>query len=201
VLIKFRSFQNWRMSEDDPQLILLHRDEIASVCQTANKQITRPATNTAGIAVNNRINLQIGLKDRNTNELAKALADERARPGWGGPHMTTKMQDYPIELIRDDVIRIAWRTPSTSIHPGIKRALTALGKIAPLAESQKGSDDFTPSALKTLPEPEQHKRLAELAGRDPLDATEAAKVLYNCSLTDARQLVEQLMAANPQKLS
>jgi hypothetical protein len=89
VLIKFRSFQNWRMSEDDPQVIVLHRDEIA----------------------------------------------------------------------------------------------------------------FVHESLKKLPGPEQHKRLAQLASRDPLTATETARVLYNCSLSDARQLVEQLMAANPQKLS
>lgn len=196
LLIKFRSYQNWRLSEDDPQVILLHKDEIAFVRKASQKQLTQSmsAENSGGVEVQNQTELEIGLKSADTAGLATALAEERARPGWGEPRNQTKMLDYPVELAGDTLIRIRW----TSVHPGIKRALAELGKLTTVAESQKTIEDFTPTALKNLPEAEQRARLAELAGRNRIEAIETAKRLYRFSTADAMRLIDELTKAPAQ---
>jgi hypothetical protein len=191
VLIKFRSYQNWRMSEDDIQVIELKHDEIAFVRESRSRQVSRGSE--GGVQAATRIDLEIGLKGVDADALAKALTEERTRPGWGGAHSKTKVLDYPVQL-EDNVLRIAWSSGSSRIRPGIKRAIEHLGRIAPVEGRQSGVEDFTPEALKMLPEEQQRSRLSELARRDQFAAIRAARELYNCSLSEAKEMVDELSA-------
>jgi hypothetical protein len=197
VLVKFRSYQNWRLPEDETQVIELQRNEIAFVRQLKQKQVTQEMHGRT--EVDRRVVLEIGLKDTDTTVLEKALAAEVARPGWGNEHYRTKVSDYPVRAEKG-VIRIAWRNESTLVRPGIKRVLRELGRIAEVINQQTGIDDYTPAALKKLPEEEQRKKLMDLAQRDPVAAVETARKLYGYSLAEANQVVEGLIAAgaNPQ---
>jgi len=193
VLIKFRSFENWKMSEDDVQVIELNRDEIAYVSKSTERQVTSDMSD-HGVTAETRIELEIGLNDKDTGTLEAALAEERTRPGWGGEHMQAKALDYPVSA-ENGVIRITWKNQSTIVKPKIDQALARLGKIAKVAEAQKREGDFTVSALKKLSEPEQKAKLAELARRNSMAAITTARQVYGCSLAEAKEMIESLNAS------
>jgi hypothetical protein len=199
VLIKFRSYENWRLSEDDVQVIQLQRSEITSVRKVARKQLTQgtnPGPNShSAIEVDPRVDLEIELKSHDTSALEKALMQERTTPGWGGEHHRTKVLDYPVQA-ENGIIRIAWRNKSTLVRPKIKKALADLGRIVQVAETKKETADFTPATLQKLPPEDQRKKLKELAELDPLAATFTAKRLYECSMTEADWIVKELLAAD-----
>jgi hypothetical protein len=196
VLIKFRSYQNWKLSEDDVQVIELHRDDIAFVRQRAQKQISR-ASDDDGVEVDRRVDLEIGLRQPDTTALQKALAAEIARPGWGTDRSRAKVLDYPVTA-EDGMIRVAWRNKSTRITPGIGRVLEQLAHLAKVTDTQETTEDFTPSALKDLDPDQQQQKLAELARRDEMAAIRAARKLYGCSLAEAVEKVKELAASPSQ---
>ena len=147
-----------------------------------------------GVQVTTRADLEIGLKDSDTSDLEKALADEVARPGYGNERHRTKWLDNPVDVAESGVIRITWKGGAATVRPGIKAALEALGRITTVEEKQKSVDDFTVSALKKLAKEEQLKKLRGLAVRDRLQAAETARQLYGCSLSEAMQIVENSIA-------
>jgi hypothetical protein len=191
LLIKFRSFENWRMSEDDVQVIELNRDEIASVGKSTERQVTSNMER-SGVQAQSRVELIVELKEKNTAELEEALAAERTRPGWGSDRSRTKALDYPVQA-DNGIIRVVWKSNSASIKPGIDVALARLGKVAPLAEAQVREGDFTTSALGKLSEEEQKQKLTELARRDRMAAMWTAQQLYKCSLAEAKERIESFM--------
>jgi hypothetical protein len=192
VLVKYRSYENWRMSEDDPQVIELHRDEIAAVRQRKERQVSKNSEGST--VVYHRGYLELELKNHDTSEIEKALAAEVALPGWGNEHHRTKSLSYPVSA-DNRVIRITWSSESSSIRPKLKQALAAFSRLAPVGETQTSTEDFTPASLRELPKAEQRKRLAELARRDSFAADRAARELYHCSLSEARKMIEELSAA------
>lgn len=191
VLIKYRSFENWPLSDDDPQVISLQRGEIEFARESAKTWVTNALD--GGSTASKRVDLEIGLKDADTSVLERALAEEIARPGWGNERGRTKWLDNPVQVVEKGVIRIAWRG-GAAVRPGIKAALQELGQIVQVRDKRKDFDDFTATALRKLGKEEQTKRLAELAAQDRITAVNTAKQLYGCSLAQAKQIVEDALA-------
>jgi hypothetical protein len=194
MLIKFRSYQNWRMSEDDVQVIELHRDEIESVRKTVQRQISRTSdSDSGGVQANRRVSLEIILKNKDTRDLEKALAEERSRPGWGSDRSRTKALDYPVTA-DSGVITIGWRDNTNALRPNLNAALRELSRFAKVTEESYVTTDLTPSALKDLSEPEQRKKLRALATADRFSAIRTARELYGGSLSDATKRVDAALA-------
>jgi hypothetical protein len=193
VLIKFRSYQNWKMpAENDVQVVELSPAEIEFVRERRERQVSE-GMDQHGTEVARRVEMEIGVKGGDTSELEKALAEDRKRPGWGNEHHRSKSLDYPVAA-GDGVIRVMWKNNSSRVTPGIKRALTELGAVAVVREIESGVEDYSVSALKRLSEEEQRKRLGDLARRDLMGATMTAKTLYGCSLGEARERVEKFVS-------
>jgi len=193
VMIKFRSYENWKMSDDDPQVIALRQDEIKFVRKAVKRQVGQ-SMDGKGVQATTRVDLEIGLKDSDTSELERSLTEEAARPGYGSARHRTKWLDNPVGVVGKNVIRIAWRGGTATVRPGIKAALNALGRIANVDEMRKSVEDLTATALKRLGTEEQKKKLGELAVRDRIQAAETAKQLYGCSLSEAMKIVEDSIA-------
>jgi hypothetical protein len=191
VLIKFRSFENWKMSDDDIQVVELNQSEIAFAREL--KRVVASEGLSSNSRVERRIDLEIGLKDPDTSALQQAIRDDIARPGWGNDRHRAKNLDYPVSVPEPGVIRIAWSNTTTRIRPRIKRALQEFSRLAPVLEMQTGSEDFSPTALRKLGEDELAKKLSELASRDQMSAIETIKQLYGCSLAEARQQVDDML--------
>jgi hypothetical protein len=185
VLIKFRSFEHWRMSDDDPQVIVLHSDEIKSVRKSVRRQIATSMDN-KGVQAIKFVELEIALVNRDLSEVEKALAAEAAHK--------TGLIDDPVSVADGGAIRISWRNGSSSVRPGIGTAIAALGRIATVAEAQKTTQDVTASALKNLPDDEQTRNLRELARHNPFEAAATARRLYGYSRSQAMEFVEKLAA-------
>ena len=192
VLIKYRSYQNWRLGDADPQVLVLDRGEIEFVRQAAQTQVTQVfrGEQSGGRQLDKQVYLEIGLKAPDTSDLEKALADEQARPGWGNARSRTKYLDNPVQVVEKGVIRIPWSSGTAGVRPGIASALDTLARIVEVGEARKGVEDFTVAALKKLGKEEQKQRLRELAGQNKIKAVETAKLLYSCSLSEAMQIVE-----------
>ena len=191
VLIKFRSYQNWKMSDDDVQVVELNQNEIAFVREV--KRVVSSEMLSGKSELESRTDLEIGLKDPDTSALQQAIRDDIARPGWGNDRHRAKNLDYPVSVPEPGVIRIAWSNKTTRTRPRIKRALQEFSRLAPVLEMQTGSEDFSPTALRKLSEGEVAKKLSELASRDQMTAIETIKQLYGCSLAEARQQVDELL--------
>jgi hypothetical protein len=189
ILIKFRSYKNWRMDENDPQVIQLQRSEIAFVRIFKNTRFSTSGDMDRATRIDRQVDLEIGLKNVEVSLLQQAIADER-----GNDHHRTKFLDYPVEVTADS-IRINWRGASAVIRPGIKHVMNELGRLTQTEQTQSTIEDFTPRALKNLDEAQQRRRLVELSVRDPISATHAVKALHRCSLSEASRLIEEWTAA------
>lgn len=195
VLIKYRNFENWRMSDDDPQVIALKASEIKFVRKAVRRQIST-SMDGKGVAAATRVDLEIGLKNSDTTELEKALNDEAARPGYGSTRHQAKWLDNLVDIADQSVIRIAWKAGTGTIRPSINRAIAALTQIASVEETQKTVQDFTAGGLKQLAAHEQKQKIKELAGRDRIQAIATARMLYDCSQAEAMQIVDDSIASS-----
>ena len=191
VLLKYRHYMNWRMNDDDPQVIVLSASEIASVRSNARwKETQRPNHHTE---MSKSVYLEIILKDSDTTALQKSLDEEAARPGWKTWLGTTRCSDCSLQVAAKGAIRIAWGGNAATVRPGIRLAIEALARFARVEETRQGVDDFTSFELAKLGKDEQRKRLAELARTDHLSAVETARRLYGCSLSEADTIVQGLI--------
>jgi hypothetical protein len=182
VLIKFRNFQNWELSDADLQIIELDRQEIVYVRRVVRKiECTSMGGSDTGTRTQNQ--LEMSLQNVQVAMIDAALQAERSKRVAQGS--CTTVLNYPVEL-EDNLLRIDW----SSISPGLKHALAELGKWVPVKEEAKTVNNFAPTALKTLSEDEQRKRIKELAAKDRIAAIRTARELYGCSLAEAKQIVE-----------
>jgi hypothetical protein len=179
------------MSDDDPQVIVLHRDEIAFVRKATHSQLTHDPEH--GTQKTTFIDLEIGLNNPDTSALEKALAEEAARPGWGG-RSQTKFLDFPVQVLDKGIVKITWRGTGCSMRPGIESALGTLASLTTVQNETRADDDLTVSALRELPEDQQKTKLKQLALRDRTSAIETARRLYKTSLGEAKTMVEGLIA-------
>lgn len=180
VLIKFRNFENWQLSEADRQIIELDRQEIAYVRRGTIEQqvgLSGGKGNTQTLKT-----LEMSLQNVDLATIDAALQEECSKRV---PQGTTTLF-FPVEL-ENDLLRIKW---DGGITPGLKRALAELGKLVPVKEEARTVKNFTPAALKKLSDEEQRKRIKELAVRDPMAAIRVARELYGCTLAEAKQIVE-----------
>lgn len=181
VMIKFRNFENWRLSDADLQIIELDRQEIAFV--------RRAVVRVVDVQLNGRTQertqtmLELSLQNVDLAVIDAALSAERSKRVEGGDTLL----NYPVEL-KDNVLHIKWEW----VSPGLKRALVELEKLVPVKEETKTVNNFTPAALKTLSEEERRKRIQELAVKDSLAAIRTVREFYGCSLAEAKEIVEKV---------
>jgi len=180
VMIKFRNFENWQLSEADMQIIELDRQEIAFV----RRGTIEEQTGLSGGKGNTQTLKTLELSLQNV-DLAAIDAALQAEYSKRVPQGTTTLF-YPVAL-ENDLLRIKW---DGGITPGLKRALAEMGKLVPMKEEAKTVKNFTPTALKNLSADEQRKRIKELAATNPIAAIKMARELYGCSLAEAKQIVE-----------
>ena len=104
-----------------------------------------------------------------------------------------KARHYPGSVVDAKTIRIEWRSPQEFVVPGVKRAIAALGRQnVTLRRLKREVVDLTGDSEK-----EQRRMGAKIlhpAKRDNhMAATKLARRAYQCSLTEAKQFVEELL--------
>jgi hypothetical protein len=191
--VKFRSYMNDTLSQDDPVVVFIPKAEVRAL-RAHREKTRRPDSGDGGsgeIVVPRRY-LEIELRDpADISEVAEHLARERARrePGFAGTKM--KLNHYPVRTLPQGVVRIDWAGPDASVRPRLPRVLKILGWHYQVTTP---ADSTQRSAAELGPE-EQEDRLIEMVEcGEMIAAVKLARQLYGYDMTEAVEFVETLRA-------
>ncbi|HEY0009821.1 MAG TPA: DUF308 domain-containing protein [Tepidisphaeraceae bacterium] len=193
ISIKFRSYLNWRFSDQEPQVIVLVSSEITSARRVTARRVTSSRDSTQ---FESQEYVELALHPPIDSALAEALRDERAHRGFGKRHRT-RYHHAPVHLIEGNILRLNWRTAYDSIVPNVAAALDALRPLVPIEADATADEDYSVAALSALSPEEQKQRLIRLAQVEDMKAVTTVRKLYDYSLADSRKYVEELRAAPP----
>jgi len=182
--IKFRSYLNYRLPDNDPTVVFIPHTEIRSA------RLIRTRTAVSGPDGRSMQSLRFVELELvgDIVALQKALKAELARPApqekhWYGTS-STLYRDYPVSISSPPFLRVRW-----SARPGDSALLDALRPHTTIAEPVSLSENF--ASLAVLTREEQEKSLRELDRRgETAAAVYMARRLYGCGLTEATALVE-----------
>src|SRR5262249_19020942 len=187
LLIKFRSYLNYRFSDDDPTVISIPLSEIRSARPVREK--LRVPDNEGGTSTRTERWIELELTT-GSREIAEALALEMTRPApqtrFWIIKTSTRYQHYPVQMTNPGFLRVEW-----AVTPGPSTFLNVLRPLVSVLPEVVVSNDF--ANLKQLPVDEQERRLRDLDARgDTVSAIYIARQLRNCGLADAKTFIESL---------
>jgi hypothetical protein len=183
--VKYRSYLNYKFPTEDPVVAFIPRQEVAWI-RVRRRDSERT---TEGETMVWRRFLEIKLHGDDTSELSERLGDERQRTAPGVMGWKTKVLHYPVRLLPDAIVQLEWRSPGTSIRPGIDRAIEILGRWYRVADAL---DEDQPSPGK-LDRAQQEARLIEMTERgEIMNAVALAKQIYGFDTTQAKNFVDDL---------
>jgi len=191
LFIKFRSYLNYRFSDQDPTVVFIPYSELSSAKLVKERQAIpdRDGGNPrATIRTRRFIELELA---GNSEPLADALAGESkrvfAKPAEGGAHVSTRYQHLPVRLAAPNLLRIEW-----GVVPNAQTILDALTRHTLVDHATAVSKNFV--NLDGLSREEQESRLLELAqSGDMIGAVTMARTLYAYDLATAKNFVESLI--------
>ncbi len=189
IYLQYRSYLNYQLPVDDPSVAFLSFGEIASA------RLVKERVETPDLAKPGRKQIQylryVEMElSGDTAVVADALQAERGEQAplnkhWYGTS-STLYQDYPVTMTGSTFMRIHW-----DVVPGAHKFLEALRPYTVIADPVSLTQDF--AHLKSLSREEQQKRLRELAIRgQTITAVYTARRLYDCSLGEAKEMVDSL---------
>ena len=182
LFIHYRSYLNSHLPADRPTVFFMPHREIAWMRASQRTERRNLPNETASVR---RRYLEIGLRKDDLSELQEHFTDERAVTASG----RSRFNHYPV-LLAGRVIRIEWRSPRTSVTPGLRRTLEMLGQNYPaapdIAEALASDETLTDVAA-------QEARIREyLVQGDTITATKLARHYFDYDLTAAKAYVERL---------
>jgi hypothetical protein len=198
LFIKFRSYLNYHFPEPDLTVVFLPYAEIRSVKLVKERQELpdRDDRYRSTTTTRTRRLLELELAGDST-QFAAALAKERARvfaksaPGDDKP--STRYQHFPVQLTSPTLLRIEW-----GVVPGAQTILDALTRHTLVQPASEASKNYV--NLEALSRKDQETRLLDLAeSGDMIGAITMARKLYAYDLTQAKQIVEELMHKQPDR--
>jgi len=194
VLIKFRSFLNANLPEDDPQVISLSLAEIESaqitklrLCYPGSENKTTTEFQKYLDLFVNADNLQ-HLKERLKYEhTAKVTIQTRIGK------KSSKSHHYPVSVVDDKVIRILWKSPSSHVKPGIDKVVNLLDhqrvKINP---TQSLVNNYTKGAIKEGANADE--KILELVRQGKsIAARRLTQQVYDYDMKQAREHIDNLL--------
>lgn len=192
LFVKFRSYLNYRFSDQDPTVVFIPYSEISSAKLVKERQAIpdRDGGNPRATTIRTRRFIELDLAG-NSEPLADALAGESkrvfAKPADGGANVSTRYQHLPVRLATPNLLRIEW-----GVVPNAQTILDALTRHTLVDHATAVSKNFV--NLDGLSREEQESRLLELAqSGDMIGAVTMARTLYAYDLATAKHFVESLI--------
>ena len=190
VIIKYRSFKNWRFSAEDVQAMGFYYSEIAEV-RLVREQRTIPGVD------RNTVNQYLTFLDfypRNadTSELEAHLqAEQKAEPPG---NFKTIYRDYPVEVLPGGIVRLRWSiSAGYKISPSPKKAIEYLGRYVKTAAAGSAKVDLT--YRSDLSPEEGDANILKLAkSGDKTGAVKFTRQIYGSTLSEAVAFVEKLQS-------
>ena len=184
ILVKYRSYQNWRMPADDVQVVGLDFSEIAwvrKVHERRNSPHSREAGKTETFTY-----LEMALANNTDASALDARLETERRRLWKFRILT-----YPVEVMPEGIVRVYWKVNFSGARPTIDEALRCLSPFIRVEQELIVKTELRPAAQ--LPLEDQEEELRQLARRDKIGAVKLARELYGCSFQEARDRVERLL--------
>ncbi len=196
IWVNLRSHQNYRFEVADT-IVHLPYDEIESAAKYVAK---RSMETSDGPLTWSEVSLDLKLKSADSGPLRKAIAQERTRRvtrslcrGW----ITTsgRSNHVPVTLPADEVLRIAWKSRSDWLRPGLDTVLESLAfqlnvppRPAAEAESSLAAPDWDRATDHELDE----EILRTVETGDTFAAIRLLRQRHGYSTTQAKQFVDEL---------
>jgi hypothetical protein len=194
IYVQYRSYLNYRLPPDDPSVVFLSFGEIPSA-HLLKERVEAPDPAKPGSTETQFLRyIELELSG-DTKPLVSALSSERGesapmRKTWYGGSSSTLYQDYPVTITAPPFLRIRW-----DVVPRAKAFLEALRPYTVISDTVSLTHDF--AHLQSLERDAQQEQLRELAARgQTVNAIYTARKLYGCSLEEAKEMVDGLMARN-----
>ncbi len=179
--INLRSYQNGHLPEAATVLHLPY-EEIASAHRHLETWSTPSEPSSTTGTHWKQASLELSLASGETQEIAKALVDERGRRAViRGPHQA-------VTVPAAGVVRVAWRGPGDDVVPPLTRVLDELSWRVQVDEPTRTDR----AHWCRLSEAELDELVAQLVrSGDDLAASQLLKRRRGCSATEAHQFVEE----------
>lgn len=173
--IRFRAYHNYRFPADTPSIVKLDRHEIAWI-RPRRQNLNAPDTEGSWSQWFTIKHLEIALRRTDPAPLADALRAEAQQRD----RKRSRFNHYPVTL-RGDAIHIELRSPKKALAEMARYYPTTLAVEAPAT----AFEDMTAA------EQEDHI-VALIQSGNTMAAVKAARAVYGCDLTTAKNLVDGL---------
>jgi hypothetical protein len=189
IFVQLRSYLNSAPASNEPSVLFLPFDEIASA-RLIRERVDTPRMNRPGVTESRWLRYVELEVSADTSSLAAAAQAERARKAppqkrWYGTSATL-YRDYPVTVSAPGSVRVHW-----DVVPGARTFLDALRPYTTIADPVRQHHDFT--RITSLGRAEQEQQIRDLVARgDTIAAIYAARRAYGGTLAQARDVVESL---------
>ncbi len=173
--IRFRAYHNYRFPADTPSIVKLDRREVAWI-RPRRQDLNAPNTEGTWSHWFTVKHLEIALRRCDALPLADALRAEAQRRD----RKRSRFNHYPVTL-HGQAIHVELRSP--------KKALAALARYFPTTLAV----ETPPTSFEDMTRAEQEDHiLALVQSGNTIAAIKAAREVYNCDLTTAKNLIDGL---------
>jgi len=191
--VKFRSYLNHHLPDEDEVVVLIPYREMASV-GLCDETRTLPARGRHDVAQQRHSRLlEIELDSADVPRLREQLAAERNRKSpmirrWWGGRSSSLWRHYPVRLHGESRLRIEW----SGAIPGAKAAVEMLASLVKSTEARHREADF--ANLDGLSTSAVEDQILELAERgDVIPAVRVTCEAFGMNATEARAFVDGLL--------
>jgi hypothetical protein len=185
VIIKYRSYLNWRLPADDVLAVGLDYSEIAWV-RKAKLRRTSPRMS-GGESTEYLTCLDFCLTNPDVSELEKHLEAERNRK------CNPLYLSYPVEVIGGGIIRVRWKGLVDYLLPKQDKAIKWLSQYVKIEATDSSKADLRRNTKASRTE-EEDKIYKLVRDGDKMGAIELTRQIYGWSLAEAVQFVEKLQS-------
>lgn len=184
IIIKYRSYQNWKFPPEDVQTVGIDYAEIASARLIKEHRISpgmdKHATETTFLTY-----VGFRLVNPDVSELESHLqAELNVRPD--GMLISC---DYPVQ-VADGSVEVCW---NDGIRPSAHKAIEILGQRLQIEEVEHRKVDLT-HHQDASQEEDRAKIVALVKSGDDIEAAKLARRTYGYNLTQATEFVEKIRA-------
>ena len=192
VIIKFRSFENWRFPAEDMQAVGFDYSEIAEIRKAKERRVVPGLGGDQTKQLQNLTYLDFHLANADTSTLETRLnAEQKAEPPG---NFKTIYRDYPVELLPGGILRLRWSiSGGYTIRPSLGKAIEFLGGHVKIGAADSAKVDLTQRSNQS-PEEGDANILKLARSGDKIGAVKLTRQIYGSTLTEAVAFVEKLQS-------
>jgi hypothetical protein len=194
VIIKFRSFENWRFPAEDVQAVGFDYSEVAKIRMVREQRAAPGLGGNRTQQIQHLTCVDFCLANADTSNLEALLqAEQKAEPPG---RFKTIYRDYPVEVLPGGIVRLRWSiSAGYRIHPSPGKAIEYLSRHIKTAVADSTKVDLA-SQSNLSPEEGDAKILKLAKSGDKMGTVKLARQIYGSTLSEAVAFVEKLRSGD-----